>query len=126
MITNKPKSQKTTEIYFDETSAPVVIRTHNTNLKKRLLAFAEKFPNLCRLTDDDELGYLSFEIDKERFSIRLTSPYTEVWELLGKGKQPFLQCGVVRPYHDGRGCFIKIDFCCFLAFRFVGYHSFFS
>ena len=77
MITNKTKSQKTTEIYFDETPAPVVIRTHNTALKKRLLAFAEKFPDLCRLTDDDELGYLSFEIDKARFSIRLTVPYTE-------------------------------------------------
>ena len=86
MITNKTKSQKTTEIYFDETPAPVVIRTHNTALKKRLLAFAEKFPNLCRLTDDDELGYLSFEIDKERFSIRLTSPYTEERKALARVK----------------------------------------
>ena len=42
MITNKKKNEKTTEIYFDETPAPVVIRTHNTALKKRLLAFAEK------------------------------------------------------------------------------------
>ena len=86
MITNKTKSQKTTEIYFDETSAPVVIRTHNTALKKRLLAFAEKFPNLCRLTDDDELGYLSFEIDKERFSIRLTAPYNEERKALARAK----------------------------------------
>ena len=65
MIANKKKNEKTTEIYFDETPAPVVIRTQNTALKKRLLAFAEKFPNLCRLTDDDELGCLSFEIDKK-------------------------------------------------------------
>ena len=86
MITNKTKSQKTTEIYFDETSAPVVIRTHNTNLKKRLLAFAERFPNLCRLTDDDELGYLSFEIDRERFSIRLTAPYNEERKALARAK----------------------------------------
>ena len=86
MITNKTKSQKTTEIYFDETPAPVVIRTHNTNLKKRLLAFAEKFPDLCRLTDDDGLGYLSFEIDKERFSIRLTKPYTEERKALARAK----------------------------------------
>ena len=86
MITNKTKSQKTTEIYFDETSAPVVIRTHNTALKKRLLAFAEKFPNLCRLTDNDELGYLSFEIDKERFSIRLTAPYNEERKALARAK----------------------------------------
>ena len=86
MITNKTKSQKTTEIYFDETPAPVVIRTHNTALKKRLLAFAEKFPDLCRLTDDDELGYLSFEIDKARFSIRLTVPYTEERRALARAK----------------------------------------
>ena len=84
MITNKTKSQKTTEIYFDETPAPVVIRTHNTNLKKRLLAFAEEFPSLCRLTDDDGLGYLSFEIDKARFSIRLTAPYTEERKALAR------------------------------------------
>ena len=86
MITNKTKSQKTTEIYFDETSAPVVIRTHNTALKKRLLAFAKKFPTLCRLTDDDELGCLSFEIDKKRFSYRLTAPYTEERRALARAK----------------------------------------
>ena len=86
MITNKKKNEKTTEIYFDETSAPVVIQTHNTALKKRLLAFAEKFPDLCRLTDDDELGYLSFKIDKERFSIRLTAPYTEERRQLARAK----------------------------------------
>ena len=86
MITNKKKNEKTTEIYFDETPAPVVIQTHNTALKKRLLAFTEKFPGLCRLTDDDELGYLSFEIDKDRFSIRLTAPYTEERRALARAK----------------------------------------
>ena len=86
MITNKTKSQKTTEIYFDETPAPVVIRTHNTALKKRLLAFVEKFPTLCRLTDDDELGYLSFKIDKARFSIRITEPYTEERKAMARAK----------------------------------------
>ena len=86
MITNKTKRQKTTEIYFDETSAPVVIRTHNTALKKRLLAFAERFPTLCRLTDDDELGCLSFEIDKKRFSYRITDPYTEERKALVRAK----------------------------------------
>ena len=86
MITNKKKNEKTTEIYFDETPAPVVIQTHNTALKKRLLAFAEKFPDLCQLTDDDELGYLSFEIDKDRFSIRLTAPYTEERRQLARSK----------------------------------------
>ena len=86
MITNKKKNEKTTEIYFDETPAPVVIRTHNTALKKRLLAYTDKYPDLCRLTDDDELGYLSFEIDKDRFSIRLTAPYTEERRQLARAK----------------------------------------
>ena len=86
MITNKKKNEKTTEIYFDETPAAVIIRTHNTALKKRLLAFAENFPDLCRLTDDDELGYLSFEINKDRFSIRLTAPYTEERRALARDK----------------------------------------
>ena len=86
MITNKTKSQKTTEIYFDETPAPVVIRTHNTALKKRLLAYTDKHPDLCRLTDDDELGYLSFEINKDRFSIRLTAPYTEERKAMARAK----------------------------------------
>ena len=86
MITNKKKNEKTTEIYFDETPAAVVIRTHNTALKKRLLTYAEKHPELCRITDDDELGYLSFEIDKDRFSIRLTAPYTEERRQLARAK----------------------------------------
>ena len=86
MITNKKKNEKTTEIYFDETPASVVIRTHNTALKKRLLAYSKKHPELCRLTDDDELGYLSFEIDKDRFSIRLTAPYTEERKALARAK----------------------------------------
>ena len=86
MITNKKKNEKTTEIYFDETPSAVVLRTHNTALKKRLLAFSEEFPSLCRLTDDDELGYLSFEIDKARFSIRLTAPYTEERKALARAK----------------------------------------
>ena len=86
MITNKKKNEKTSEIYFDETPAPVVIRTHNTALKKRLLSYSEKFPDLCKLTDDDELGYLSFEINKDRFSIRLTAPYTEERRQLARAK----------------------------------------
>ena len=86
MITHKKKNEKTTEIYFDETPAPVIIQTHSTALKKRLLAFAEKHSTLCRLTDDDELGYLSFEINKDRFSIRLTAPYTEERRQLARAK----------------------------------------
>lgn len=50
--------------------------THNANLKRRLLAYAEKHPDLCKLTNDDGQGGLRFEIDKHRISLRITEPYT--------------------------------------------------
>ena len=54
----------------------VEIQTHNTALKKRLAKYAAKHPGLCRQTDDDEQGGLTFEIDRRRFGIRLTAPYS--------------------------------------------------
>lgn len=56
----------------------VEIRTHNTDLKKRLTAYAEQYPDLCKLTDEDfEQGCKSFLIAKRRFAVRLTKPYSE-------------------------------------------------
>ena len=71
------KRDKTTEILFDDASSIVEILTHNTELKKRLSAYAAEYPDLCKLTDEDEeTDYKSFEIFKRRFSIRLTAPYS--------------------------------------------------
>lgn len=78
MKTGLKKRDKTTEIYFDEANPNVEIRTHNTDLKKRLTAYAHRYPDLCKLTDEDkEQGYKVFKIRKGRFSIRLTAPYSE-------------------------------------------------
>lgn len=77
MITGIKKKSKLTEIWFDETGSAVNIRTYNTDLKNRLTAHAAKYPAHCRLTDDDECGCLTFEIDRRRFSVRLTAPYSE-------------------------------------------------
>ena len=78
MRTGVPKEQKTTDISFDESGKTVYIRTHNTDLKNRFTAYAEQHPDLCRMTEDDvDIGCKYFEIDKQRFSIRLTAPYTE-------------------------------------------------
>ena len=77
MKTGLTKRQKTTCIYFDESSKTVEIQTHNTALKKRLAQYAAAYPNLCRQTDDDEQGGLTFEIEKGRLSFRLTAPYSE-------------------------------------------------
>ena len=77
MRTGLTKKQKTTVIYFDEHSRLIEVQTHNTSLKKRLTAFAAKYPQCCRQTDDDEQGGLTFEIEKGRLSFRLTAPYSE-------------------------------------------------
>ena len=77
MRTGLTKKQKTTMIYFDEQSRIIEVQTHNTDLKKRLTAFAAKYPQCCRQTDDDEQGGLTFDIEKGRLSFRLTAPYSE-------------------------------------------------
>jgi len=77
MITGLTKKQKTTSIFFDEQSSTVEILTHNTELKKRLTKYASEHPDQCRQIDDDGQGGLEFEIEKGRFSVRLTAPYSE-------------------------------------------------
>ena len=64
-------------MYYNAKDPLAEVYTHDTNLKKRLLAYAAKYPELCKQTDDDGQGGLRFEIDKSRISIRLTAPYTD-------------------------------------------------
>ena len=78
MRTGLTKQEKTTEIYFDEKEPTIFIRTHNTDLKNRLTAYAAAYPSECRQTDaDPDTGCMEFEIRKGRFSFRLTAPYSE-------------------------------------------------
>ena len=78
MRTGLTKQEKTTEIYFDEKEPIIFIRTHNTDLKNRLTAYAVAHPGECRQTDaDPDTGCMEFVIRKGRFSFRLTAPYNE-------------------------------------------------
>ena len=77
MKTGLAKKQKVTEVFYNAKDPTAEVYTHDTKLKKRLLEYAAKFPELCQQTDDDEHGGLRFEIDKSRISIRLTAPYTD-------------------------------------------------
>ena len=78
MRTGLTKSQKVTEICFDEKEPLIHIRTHNTDLKKRMLAYSRRYPENCKQTDTDpETGCMEFDIEKGRFSFRLTAPYSE-------------------------------------------------
>ena len=78
MKTGLTKQEKTTDIWFDEKEPLIHIRTHNTDLKKRLLAYSRHYSAICKQTDKDaETGCMEFEIIKGRFSFRLTAPYSE-------------------------------------------------
>ena len=78
MRTGLTKQEKTTDIWFDEKDPLIHIRTHNTDLKNRLAAYAGQHPDQCRQTDADlETGCMEFVIRKGRFSFRLTAPYSE-------------------------------------------------
>ena len=67
------------------------IRTHNTDLKKRLAAYAGQYPDQCRRTDaDPDTGCMEFEIAK----FRLTAPYSE--ERRKAVSEAAKKCGVHR------------------------------
>ena len=70
------KQEKFTQAYFNEADPMMEITTHNTDLKHRLRKFAERYPDLCRITEIDE-GRMSVEIDKRRCGFKLTAPYSE-------------------------------------------------
>ena len=58
-----------------------MLYTHDIKLKRHLLAYATKFPELCEQTVDDGQGGLRFELDKKdqhpTDSIRLTASYAK-------------------------------------------------
>ena len=65
-------------IYDAHTKDPLAeIYTHDTGLKKRLLAYAANYPDMCQMTDNDEQGGLRFETNRSRVSIRLMASYSD-------------------------------------------------
>ena len=95
MRTGLTKQDKTTDIWFDEKEPLIHIRTHNTALKKRLLAYSRRYPAICQQTDaDPETGCMEFVIRKGRFSFRLTVPYSA--ERRRAASEAAKKCGVHR------------------------------
>ena len=75
---NVTKEERETIVNFNEAEDTAVIYTYNNDLKKRLAAFARKYPDICKLTIDDKgFGSITYEIQKSRVSIRLVAPYSE-------------------------------------------------
>ena len=99
MRTGLTKSQKITEICFDEKEPLIYIRTHNTDLKNRLTAYAAAHPGECRQTDaDPDTGCMEFEIRKGRFSFRLTAPNAAGRQANRQSKTTFIKRSLI--YHE--------------------------
>lgn len=47
MKTGLTKKQKVTEVFYNAKDPAAEIYTHDTKLKKRLLSYAAKYPELC-------------------------------------------------------------------------------
>ena len=71
------KYEKETIILFSEGEDIAHIQTYNAGLRNRLVAFATKDPDLCRLDKSYAQGGVSYVLDKSRLSIRLQPPYSE-------------------------------------------------
>ncbi len=71
------KRDRDTEIYYNQSSDPMQIRTNDPKLIRRLKGLSEEYPELCKLTEEDEICGSYFEVDKRRISIQVTRPYSE-------------------------------------------------
>ena len=72
------KAERETILLTNEASNTWEIYTYNTDLMKRLKQFATVHPDLCKLqSENKELGYVTYVIQKSRVSIRLLAPYDE-------------------------------------------------
>ena len=58
-MTRLTKIEKETIVLFNEGEDKANIYTHNAGLKKRLAAFAKKYPDLCRLEKSNVQGGVS-------------------------------------------------------------------
>lgn len=73
----RTKDEKETNILTTEAESTYTVYTFNLHLKRKLAAFAEKYPESCRLIRDTGDGGVTYEIQKGRLAIRLVPPYDE-------------------------------------------------
>jgi len=71
------KDEMETIVNFTEADDTACIYTYNVALKNKLARYAEKYPNLCRLTAQTDDGSRTYEVLKKRLTIMFTSPMSE-------------------------------------------------
>lgn len=70
------KYEKEAIILFNECEDAARIQTYNAGLRKRLVAFSKKHPDLCRLEKAFAQSGVIYVLDKFRLSIRLQAFYS--------------------------------------------------
>ena len=76
-MTRLTKYEKETIILTNEADDFYEVYTFNSALKKKLAAYAKKYPDLCSLKEMTKEGSATYVVDKARLSLRLTEPYSE-------------------------------------------------
>mgnify|MGYP000264479106 CR=1 FL=1 len=71
------KYEKETIILFNEAEPTANIYTYNKALQNRLAKFSRENPKCARLITACPCDAVSYEVDKNRLSVRFTSPYSE-------------------------------------------------
>ena len=74
---NLTKYEKETILLTSEGDDIYSCYTFSPKLKRKLADFARKYPDQCRLTASTREGSETYEIAKDRVSIRLIPPYSE-------------------------------------------------
>jgi len=69
------KCEKETILLTNESDAFFKVFTHNSAFKRRLAAFAKRYPEVCRFIREDPEGSVTYEVDKGRLAIMLVPPF---------------------------------------------------
>lgn len=71
------KYEKETILNFNEGEKIAYIFTYNASLKRRLALFCQNYPEVCTYKGDNGMGGVTYEVQRNRVSIKLNPPYSE-------------------------------------------------
>lgn len=92
------KYEKETILLCNQSLDPVLISTYDSGLRRRLRAFADRYPAMCRRVDRRKYpDYAEYEVQKGRVCIRLLPPLNE-----GKPKAGHAEAAGPAPTPDPR------------------------
>lgn len=76
-MANLTKFERETILLTSDGDDTYDIFTYNNALKRKLANYANKYPQCCQLKTKNDLGGVTYVIDKAQVSIRLMAPCSE-------------------------------------------------